>query len=211
MGSNMGVRTAMRKLLASQLGNPRGPMGKVVAKRLNKFNHAATSGAVEALAVVDGEVVADLGFGGGVGLRLLLDTQAAEVHGVDYSPSMVERGRREFTDDRLRLHTGSITALPLPDDSVDGLITLNTIYFIEDLSTAFTEIGRILRPDGRAVIGIGDPAAMAKMPVTQHGFLVRPVADVVEALERAGLVLTAHRRVGESDLSPHLLVVGHVA
>ncbi|MBC6450070.1 class I SAM-dependent methyltransferase [Actinokineospora sp. HBU206404] len=205
----MGVRTAMRKLLASQLGNPRGPMGKMLAKRLNKFNHAATSGAVEALAVVDDEVVADLGFGGGVGLRLLLDTQAVEVHGVDYSPTMVERARREFTDDRLRLHTGSITALPLPDDSVDGLITLNTIYFIEELSTAFGEIGRILRPDGRAVIGIGDPVAMAKMPVTQHGFLVRPVAEVVETLERAGLVLTAHRRVSESDLSPHLLVVGH--
>ncbi|MGH3861485.1 class I SAM-dependent methyltransferase [Actinokineospora sp.] len=205
----MGVRTALRRTLASQLGNPRGLMGKAVAKRLNKFNLAATTGAVEALAVVDGEVVADLGFGGGVGLRLLLDTNAAEVHGVDYSASMVDRARGEFADDRLRLHTGSITALPLPDDSVDGLITLNTIYFIEDLTTAFAEIRRILRPGGRAVIGIGDPEAMAKMPVTRHGFLVRPVAEVVETLEGAGLALTAHRRVSESKLAPHLLVVGH--
>ncbi|SDI38660.1 Methyltransferase domain-containing protein [Actinokineospora alba] len=205
----MGVRTALRKMLASQLGNPRGLMGKSVAKRLNKFNFAATSGAVEALAVVDGEVVADLGFGGGVGLRLLLDTKASEVHGVDYSASMVDRARREFHDDRLRLATGSITALPLPDDSVDGLITLNTIYFIEDLATAFAEIGRVLRPGGRAVIGIGDPEGMAKMPVTQHGFIVRPVEDVVATLAGAGLVLTDHRRVSESELAPHLLVVCH--
>lgn len=205
----MSVRTAWRKTLASQLGNPRGLLGKVVAKRLNKFNHPATSGAVEALAVVDGEIVADLGFGGGVGLRLLLATAASEVHGVDYSASMVDRARRDFADDRLRLHTGSITALPLPDDSVDGLITLNTIYFIEDLATAFAEIGRVLQPGGRAVIGIGDPEGMAKMPVTQHGFLVRPVENVVATLERAGLVLTEHRRVNESEMAPHLLVVGH--
>lgn len=205
----MGVRTALRKTLASQLGNPRGLLGKAVARRLNKFNHASTSGAVDALAVADGDVVVDLGFGGGVGLRLLLDTKAALVHGVDFSPSMVDRAKREFRDDRLRLHTGSITALPLADDSVDGLITLNTIYFIDDLATAFAEIGRIVRPGGRAVIGLGDPAAMADMPVTEPGFRIRPVAEVVETLTGADLTVTDHRRVNETDFAPHLLVVTH--
>lgn len=204
----MGIRTAFQKTLASQLGNPRGLLGKAVAKRLNKANERTSGGAVDALVVGSGEVVADLGFGGGIGLRLLLDTTAAEVCGVDYSPSMVDRAKREFHDGRLRLHVGSITALPLGDDSVDKLITMNTIYFIEDLDTAFAEIARVLRPGGRAVIGMGDPVAMADMPFTAHGFLIRPVADVVEKLAAAGLTLSDHRRVGDDERAYHLLIVG---
>lgn len=204
----MGIRTAFQKTLASQLGNPRGLLGKAIAKRLNKHNERTSAGAVEALAVENGEVVADLGFGGGVGLRLLLDTKAAEVHGVDYSPSMVDRAKREFQDERLRLQVGSITALPLADGSVDKLLTLNTIYFIEDLDTAFAEIARVLRPGGRAVIGMGDPVAMADLPFTAHGFLIRPVADVVGKLAAVGLKLSDHRRVGDDERAYHLLIVG---
>lgn len=202
----MGVRAALRRTLASQLGKPRGPLGKVIAGRLNKANRGTITGAVDALAVQPGDDVADLGFGGGIGLRLLLDSAAGTVHGVDYSPTIVERARRQFRSDRLRLHTGSITELPLADDSVDGLITLNTIYFIDDLATAFAEMARILRPTGRAVIGLGDPAAMAALPFTEHGFRIRPVSEVTDTMVGAGLAVTQHRRVGDDERAYHLLV-----
>ncbi|CRK57322.1 Methyltransferase type 11 [Alloactinosynnema sp. L-07] len=85
--------------------------------------------------------MADLGFGGGLGLGLLIE-RAGLAHGIDYSPSMVERAARRFHSGKLRLHTGSMTALPLADAELDGLITLNTIYFIEDVALAFTETGQ---------------------------------------------------------------------
>ncbi|WP_436496856.1 class I SAM-dependent methyltransferase [Actinokineospora sp. HUAS TT18] len=202
----MGVRTAMLRGLASQLGRPRGVYGRLVARMLNKGNRAAITAAVEALAPDQDDTVADLGFGGGLGLTLLLG-RAGTVHGVDYSPSMVDRARKRLRSSRLRLHTGSMTALPLPDAALDGLITLNTIYFIDELSTAFTEMARVLRPGGRAVIGLMDPTAMAASPVVEHGFRVRPVDDVVEILTGAGLELADHRQIGSHGGSYHLLVV----
>jgi arsenite methyltransferase len=63
---------------------------------------------------------------------------------------------------RLYIHDASITALPFPDSSLDGVITVNTIYFIADLDQAFRELARTLKSSDRAVIGVGDPGAMER-------------------------------------------------
>jgi arsenite methyltransferase len=71
---------------------------------------------------------------GGVGLTLLLERVGPQghVHGVDVSPTMVNRAsgrfKREIASGRIQLHSGSITQLPLEDGSIDGAITINTIY-----------------------------------------------------------------------------------
>lgn len=103
----------------------------------------------------------------------------------------------DITDGRLHLHTASMTQLPLADGSLDGVITLNTIYFISELHRAFTELARVVKQSGRVIVGVGDPNAMAKMPVTAHGFRLRPIPEVIDALRGAGLtVVDAH---GEDD------------
>jgi arsenite methyltransferase len=202
------------KRLASQLGHPRGGFGRLIARMLNKGNNGTITAAVEATDPQPGQVAADIGFGGGLGLALLLD-RVGQVHGVDISTSMIERARREFRAEvsagRLRLQQGSLTALPLADGSVHALITVNTIYFVADLPQAFAELARVLASDGRAVVGLADPAAMAQMPFTEHGFRLRPVAEVIDLLGSAGLELADHRRVGEGDHAYHLLVARHVA
>jgi arsenite methyltransferase len=48
--------------------------------------------------------------------------------------------------------------------------------------------------------------AMAREPVTAHGFRIRPVAEVQPALTAAGLTLVDHRRVGSGPHAFHLLV-----
>ncbi len=89
---------------------------------------------------------------------------------------------------------------------MDGLITVNTTYFIDDLDQALRELARILKNSARAVIGIGDPDAMEKKSFTAHGFRLRSAADIETALNRAGLTLIEHRRVGEGRIPAHLLV-----
>jgi arsenite methyltransferase len=56
------------------------------------------------------------------------------------------------------------------------------------------------------VVGVGDPQDMAAMPVTRHGFHLRPVQEIVSALGEAGLRLVAHERVGPPGNVDHLLV-----
>lgn len=205
------VRARLLSALAGQLGNPHGALGKGVAFVLNRSNKAAIAGAVRAADVAPGGAAADVGFGGGAGLSLLLERVGASgvVHGVEISADMLARARSKHGSDlaagRLRLVEGSLTALPLPDDSLDAAITVNTVYFVADLAAACAELARVVRPGGRLVIGIGDPDAMAKLPFTSYGFTLRPVPEVIAALEQAGCAVE-HRRLGSAPIPHHLLV-----
>lgn len=89
------------------------------------------------------------------------------------------------------------------------MLTTNTRYFVEDLAAAFAELARVLRPSGRAVVGVGDPAAMASLPVTEHGFRLRPVPGLVAGLGGAGPDVVRHERVGDKADAFHLLVARH--
>ncbi len=198
--------------LAAQLGRPSGVRGRLVGIMLNRSNRGTIAQAIDALELQPGAVAADLGFGGGVGLALLLERvgRQGKVFGVDYSPTMVNQASGRFKSDiasgRLQLHTGSITQLPLEDGSLQGAITINTIYFIAELDRAFSELNRVVAPAGRVVVGIGDPGMMRRIPTTPFGFTIRPVDEVVAAAKSAGLSLQDHQRVGQGDEASHLLV-----
>ncbi|MEV0071895.1 MULTISPECIES: class I SAM-dependent methyltransferase [unclassified Amycolatopsis] len=207
----MGPRDTLLAGLARQLGNPSGLPGRAVGRLLNRANRGNMTAAVEALDLKPGETALDIGFGGGLGLDLLLRAAAGgTVHGVDISDTMIAKARAAFPANiaagRLRLHRGTMTALPLEDASMAAAITLDTVYFIDDLDLGFAEVARVLTPGGRFVLGIGDPEAMKAMPFTEHGFRLRPVADVETALGEAGLRLDRHQRIGEGTRAFHLLI-----
>jgi len=196
--------------LAGQLRHPHGVAGRVMGSMLNRANRAAVAAAVEAIAPTPGQVMADIGFGGGLGLALLLDRvgTTGRVHGVDISRPMLDQVRRRHrhavANRRLVLHEASMTDLPLAEASIDAAMTVNTIYFVPD--DAFAELARILSPTGRLVLGLGDPDAMRRDPVTAHAFRLRSLAEVQTALTVAGLALADHRRVGDGPDAFHLLV-----
>jgi SAM-dependent methyltransferase len=127
---------------------------------------------------------------------------------------MLDRARREFRRDldsgRLQLTQGSLTALPLEDTSLDAAITVNTLYFLDDLETVCAEFARTLRPGGRAVIGVGDPEAMRRLPVTPYGFRLRPVDDIIAALERAGMTVDVQTRA-DGRLPRHTIIAERAA
>lgn len=200
------------EFLAGQLGRPSGIAGRAVGLLLNRGNRRLIERGVEAVAAAPGNVVADVGFGGGVGLELLLDRVGTKgmVYGVEISETMLAGARRRYADEpRVRLFEATMDRLPFDDAALDGIVTTNTIYFLDDLAAAFAELARVLAPTGRLVIGIGDPAMMAEMPFTRTGFELRPVDDVIAALGAAGLTLVDHPRVGEGDKAFHLLVAEH--
>ncbi|MEV6830779.1 class I SAM-dependent methyltransferase [Amycolatopsis sp. NPDC051102] len=208
----MGLRESFRAGLARQLGHPSGLRGRIVGAMLNRRNREAVVRAVAALAPTGGETALDIGFGGGLGLALLLN-EAGVVHGVDISAAMLDRARRSFRAEiaagRLVLGEGSMTALPLADGSVDAVVSTNTVYFVDDLAAAFAEVARVLRPGGRFVLGIGDPDLMGRSRMlTDNGFRIRPVAELESVLATAGLSLRRHERFAHGGLGFHLLVSG---
>jgi SAM-dependent methyltransferase len=207
----MNVRERALAGLARQLGHPDGWRGRLVGRLLNRGNRSTVTAAVEHCRVGAGGRAADLGFGGGIGLRFLLDRVGPDghVHGVDVSQTMLDSATRRFSAEisagRLALHAGTMVNLPLPTDALDAAVTVNTIYFVDDLPLAFSELARVLRPGGRAVVGLGDPEEMARIPFTAHGFRLRDAADVVDLLGNAGFDVE-HVRVGDAPGAFHLLV-----
>lgn len=205
------MRERLQAGLARQLGLPSGPVGRlVIARRLNRGNRPVIAAAVDALELRPGEVAADIGFGGGLGLELLLDRlgMAGRVHGVDPAPAMVARATRKYRRERRRLtvHSGSVAELPLPDASIDAALCLNVVYFVSDVDEAFAELARVLRPQGRLVLGSHDPHAMAEIPFTRYGFRLRPIDELAGALAAAGLPVVEDRRVGSGERAYHLLL-----
>ncbi|MBI5338282.1 MAG: class I SAM-dependent methyltransferase [Mycolicibacterium rufum] len=196
--------------VARQLGQPSGLAGRAVGRLLNRGNRSVVVAAVAATDCGPGADVADIGFGGGVGLDALLGRGVAVVHGVEMSETMLAEAKRRFSEPiargRLRLHSGRMQDLPFDDSALDAIISTNTIYFVPDLAAALKELARVLRPGGRLVLGVGDPGQMSKMPFTRHGFRLRPIDELVPAIREAGFDRIEDKRVGDGQGAAHLLV-----
>ncbi|WP_431237177.1 class I SAM-dependent methyltransferase [Mycolicibacterium aichiense] len=177
---------------------------------LNRGNRSVVVAAVAAIECGPAADIADIGFGGGVGLDVLLDRGGAAVHGVEMSETMLADARHRFADaisrGRLRLYAGRMERLPLDDSALDAIISTNTVYFVPDLAAALAELARVLRPGGRLVLGVGDPEQMTKMPFTRHGFRLRPIDELISAIRAAGFDQIEDRRVGNGRRAFHLLV-----
>ena len=177
----------LRQLVSRQLSEPSGAAGRVVAVLMNRGNRRMNTRAIELLDLADGMRVLDLGFGGGLALEMLLD-RGAQVTGVDRAPAMVAaattRHRDAIAAGRLTVSEGDVTGLPLQADSVEGVVTINTVYFWPDLAAAFAEITRVLTPNGKLIIGIRDGAVMTN--VSRDIFTIRQPNEIKTQLAEAG-------------------------
>ena len=80
----------------------------------------------------------------------------ASVFGVDISPTIVMRARRQFANRNLSLkgQVADIRSLPFPDASFDAVYSMGTIEHFAETDTALEEIFRVLTPGGVAIIGV---------------------------------------------------------
>jgi SAM-dependent methyltransferase len=82
--------------------------------------------------------------------------QGAEVVGLDLSGVVAGRARRNALakGDPLPLLRADIRELPFPADSFDVVYTMGTIEHIDEYPQSLREIHRVLRPGGRAIVGV---------------------------------------------------------
>lgn len=104
-----------------------------------------------------GETVVDLGCGAGI--DTLLAAQAVgpggRALGVDILPGMIERARRYAAEAQLtnaEFHEAEMEDLPLPDGSVDVVVSNGAINLSARKSRVLAEAYRVLRPGGRMTV-----------------------------------------------------------
>ncbi len=80
--------------------------------------------------------------------------QGAICHGADISLPIVKQAHAGFGERLLRAPVADIRHLPFPDASFDAIYSMGTVEHFDETEQAISEIYRVLRPGGRAVIGV---------------------------------------------------------
>ena len=104
-----------------------------------------------------GEVVLDLGCGGGIDTLLVAQAvgQAGQAIGLDMTPQMLTLARANADELGLtntRFLDGKMEAIPLPDASVDVVISNGVFNLAPDKDRVFAEVRRVLKGGGRLVV-----------------------------------------------------------
>jgi ubiquinone/menaquinone biosynthesis C-methylase UbiE len=160
--------------------------------------------------------VLEIGPGAGVNFAYL--PRDVRWIGVEPNAYLRERLREEVARRGLSadLHAGTAERLPLPDRSVDAVVSTLVLCSVPDVDAVLGEVRRVLRPGGRFVFleHVGAPPGTWLRAIQR---LLRPIwrvvgdgchpdRDTLDAIERAGFAdLRAERfRVSAGLVSPHV-------
>jgi AhpD family alkylhydroperoxidase len=159
-------------------------------------------------ALKPGEVVLDLGSGGGFDIFIAGRKVGAtgRAIGVDMTAEMISKARRNAAGyreqtglDNVEFRLGEIEHLPLADNSVDAIISNCVINLSPDKAQVWREIVRVLKPGGR--VAVSDMALLKPLPTE----VVKMVEALVGCVAGAALVSETERMAREAGLTDIVL------
>jgi SAM-dependent methyltransferase len=132
-----------------------------------------------------GETVVDLGSGGGLDVFLAAEKvgPSGKAIGIDMTPEMLALARANAAKAgiaNVEFHQSTIDRLPLPDASVDCVISNCVINLAPDKPAVFREIARVLKPGGR--LAVSDIALKRPLPAEVSQNLLAYVGCIAGAI-----------------------------
>lgn len=166
-----------------------------------------------------GEVVVDLGSGGGLDVFLAAKKVGPQGRaiGIDMTPAMIERARANAASGgyvNVEFYQSSIDSIPLADSSVDCVLSNCVLNLAPDKPAVFREIARVLKPGGR--LAVSDIALKSDLPeaiARSTAAYVGCIAGAIRIEEyRAGLLAAGFEHVeivdSGADLNAYSRVEG---
>ena len=161
--------------------------------------------------------VLDIACGEGYGTDILAGT-AKSVVGIDISPDAIAHAKSQYKDPRIFFRVGSATDIPIPDASVDMVVSFETIEHLVDHDRMMQELCRVLRPNGLLLISSPNKLEYSDKPGYSNRFHLRElyteefvalVARYFAKTKRYGQKLSAASLIAhDADSSPFHFFAG---
>lgn len=162
---------------------------------------------VDRARLAPGEVVLDLGSGGGIDVILAARAvgPTGRAIGLDMTDEMIELARRNLAEagiENAEILRGRMEEVPLADGTVDAILSNCVVNLSPDKDRVFAEAYRVLRPGGR--LALADVVALREVPA-----VLRDAAELWSAC--LGGALTTHEveegLVGAGFVEPEVVVL----
>ena len=176
--------------IVSQLSCPQGESGIEVGNKMNELNRFLTNKTIESLSPKQGDYIAEIGPGNGALseplLKLLGDI--GRYLGVELSETMAKEVKSVLSnnDCEVSIVCGDCLAVDVEAESLDGVMAINVIYFIEDLMSFLKHLAVWIKPGGKIVFGLRSEKALKAVPFTEYGFNLRSTDEIKKVMEESG-------------------------
>ena len=136
---------------------PKGQIGRVMLKIMNTVHKRIFIFGIENIDVFADSKLLDLGFGGGMALKLLSEKfNHVKLFGIDFSEEALITGtknnKKDIESGKITLLQADIEKIPFPDYYFDIITAFQTHYHWQDLNNKVKEIYRVLSENGQFII-----------------------------------------------------------
>lgn len=125
-----------------------------------------------AVQLAENKTVLDIASGEGYGSNLLSHS-ASQVFGVDIDSNVVSHAQGKYRRGNLRFLQGSADQIPLPANSVDLVVSFETLEHHDQHEAMYAEVKRVLRTDGLLIISTPDKLHFSDLTGHRNAFHVK--------------------------------------
>jgi len=180
------------KYVGGNFGNPNGIAGKISTKLMNIMNQRQYKAILDNINLEHNDILLDIGFGNGYLInKLFKENIPIKIYGIEISNDMINNASKKYKkiigNGYLKLYSENIVNTSFENEQFNKLYTVNTIYFWNDLEKCFSEIKRILKPNGIFLNAIYTKEYLDKIIYTKYGFNKYYLADIIKITEENGM------------------------
>ena len=143
------------RMMTQNMRSPgNGLLGHVARSVMSQGNELVSQDAAERLDIKTGECVLEVGPGNGHGIEKILSYKPSKILGIEISDSYRKSLENKFENRNVVILANDAKELKnvVPDSSVDKLLAVNVVYFLEPLESYVKEFHRIIKRGGEGII-----------------------------------------------------------
>ncbi len=183
--------------IAAQFANPHGLGGRIVMAVMNRQNIQMYEETEKLLRPQNGDTVLDIGCGNGIMMDRIAHAHDCHLVGTDISEDALEIAKRRLAGTDVELLCCPVDDMPIEAAVIDKSLTINTMYFWDDLAKGFAEIARVLKPGGIFIGTHYANRALASFSHTQFCYKMHAEEEVLSAARNAGFTVQIEPIMGE--------------